>query len=232
MIRYLIIDDESVAHDIIKGYCDRLPSMQLIKNCYDAFEALDYLRENPIDLIFLDLNLPKIKGFEFLKTLPNAPKVIVTTAYSEYAVEGYELEVGDYLLKPFGFERFLKAVNKTLHAKNHVPYSSQATNVNETGRIFLRSDKKYVQVSVGDIKYVEAAGNYSKVVLLEGSILVREKVSDMLALLPKDAFLQVHKSYVVSVEHIQAIEGNRITMAGSTIPVGKMYKVNLTALLK
>ena len=114
MIRYLIIDDEHIAHDIIKGYCDMLPNMELQKNCYDALEALQYLNEHEVDVIFLDLNMPKLKGFEFLKTLPSPPKIIVTTAYSEFALEGYELNVVDYLLKPFSFERFLKAVNKAV----------------------------------------------------------------------------------------------------------------------
>ena len=114
MIRYLIIDDEYIAHDIIKDYCDLLPNMQLMKNCYDALEALEYLNQHDVDLIFLDLNMPKLKGFEFLKTLSAPPKVIVTTAYKEYALEGYELSVSDYLLKPFSFERFLQSVNKVI----------------------------------------------------------------------------------------------------------------------
>ena len=113
MITYLIIDDEYIAHDIIKGYCDLLPNMQLMRSCYDGLEAFEYLNKNEVDLIFLDLNMPKLKGFDFLKTLKNPPKVIVTTAYQEYALEGYELNVSDYLLKPFGFDRFLKAINKT-----------------------------------------------------------------------------------------------------------------------
>ena len=104
MIKYLIIDDEHIAHDIIKGYCDMLPNMQLMSHCYDAIEAIEFLRKNKVDLIFLDLNMPKLKGFEFLKTLSSPPKVIVTTAYSEFALEGYELNITDYLLKPFSFE--------------------------------------------------------------------------------------------------------------------------------
>jgi len=121
MIRYLIIDDEHIAHDIIKGYCDMLPNMQLMEHCYDALEALDYLNSNSVDLIFLDINMPKLKGFDFLKTLSSKPKVIVTTAYKEHALEGYELEITDYLLKPFSFERFLKAVNKAVQAKESIP---------------------------------------------------------------------------------------------------------------
>ena len=114
MTKYLIIDDEQMAHQIIKEYCDLIPDLKLAKHCYDALEALDYLRTNQVDLIFLDLNMPKLKGFDFLRSLSKKPKIIVTTAYQEYALEGYELEISDYLLKPFSFERFLKAVNKAL----------------------------------------------------------------------------------------------------------------------
>ncbi|MGB6153214.1 MAG: LytTR family DNA-binding domain-containing protein [Pricia sp.] len=232
MTTYLIIDDEPVAHDIIKAYCDKLPNMQLMKRCYDALEALDYLREKPIDLIFLDLNMPKLKGFEFLRTLPHAPKVIVTTAYTEYALEGYELEISDYLLKPFSFERFLKAVNKALHSKNHLTSASRPSETNDSGHIFLRSDKKYVQVAIDDISYIEAAGNYSKVVLAEEIILVREKLSDMLAMLPDGNFIQVHKSFLVAKNQIKFVEGNRIRIGDANIPIGKFYKANVMNLLR
>ena len=128
MIRYIIIDDEHLAHEIIKGYCDLLPTMKLERNCYDALEALEFLRSNKIDLLFLDLNMPKLKGFDFLKTLSSAPKVIVTTAYSEFALEGYELNVVDYLLKPFSFERFFKGCKQSPwypHNTSSYPYTKR-----------------------------------------------------------------------------------------------------------
>ena len=231
MIKYLIIDDEPVAHDIIKGYCDMLPGMQLMKHCYDAFEALAYLKDESVDLIFLDLNLPTLKGFEFLKTLPRAPKIIVTTAYREYALEGYELEITDYLLKPFGFERFLKAVNKVTYSKEQYVTESETNETVKSHSIFLYSNKKYIQVKLDKILYIEAAGNYSKVVFADNNILVREKISDMLELLSKDMFFQVHKSFIVSKPHISSIEGNRINISDHTIPIGKMYKNNVSKLL-
>ena len=155
MIKYLIIDDEYIAHDIIKGYCDLLPNMQLMKNCYDGLEAFEYLNKNEVDLIFLDLNMPKLKGFEFLKTLKNPPKVIVTTAYKEFALEGYELNISDYLLKPFGFERFLKAINKTFSSPT-TQLSVSSRNNTISKRIFLRSNKKYTQVEIDNILFIEA----------------------------------------------------------------------------
>jgi len=231
MITYLIIDDEYIAHDIIKGYCDLLPNMQLMKNCYDGLEAFEYLNKNEVDLIFLDLNMPKLKGFDFLKTLKNPPKVIVTTAYKEFALEGYELNISDYLLKPFGFERFLKAINKTFSSPtSQLTVSSESNNI--TKRIFLRSDKKYTQVEIDTILFIEASGNYTKVITILDTITIREKISTVLELLPKEDFSQVHKSFAVAPKHIKSIEGNRIFIAEYIIPIGKFFKTNVVQLLK
>lgn len=232
MIKYLIIDDEHIAHDIIKGYCDMMPNMQLMKHCYDALEALDYLSTHSIDLIFLDLNMPRLKGFDFLKTLPSKPKVIVTTAYKEYALEGYELEITDYLLKPFSFERFLKAVNKAVHSTRNTTVLPLQNENTEAEHIFLSSNKKHYQVKVSDILYIEASGNYCKVVLKNDSILIRDKISNMLEKLSSEHFIQVHKSFIVAKTHITSIEGNRILIEDTNIPIGKFFKANIVELLK
>ncbi len=230
MITYLIIDDEYIAHDIIKGYCDLLPNMQLMKNCYDGLEAFEYLNKTEVDLIFLDLNMPKLKGFDFLKTLINPPKVIVTTAYKEFALEGYELNVSDYLLKPFGFDRFLKAINKTFSSPvPQVSVSSQNNTISK--RVFLRNNKKYTQVEIDSILFIEAGGNYTKVITVVETITIREKISTLIALLPKEDFLQVHKSFAVAPKHIKSIEGNMIFIADYIVPVGKLFKTNVNQLL-
>lgn len=231
MKTYLIIDDEPIAHDIIKGYCDLLPELTLKKQCFDAIEALSYLNDNEVHLIFLDLNMPKLKGFAFLKTLSNPPKVIITTAYKEFALEGFELNVVDYLLKPFSFERFLKAINKVFNSKD------QENNLNEQqskqpDTIFLRSNKKYLQVVVKEILFLESAGNYVKVVTKDKTITVRDKVSDLLEKFPEGHFLKVHKSYAVAKVHIKSIEGNRLLIAEHVIPIGKIYRSGVDALLK
>lgn len=231
MIRYLIIDDEHIAHDIIKGYCDLLPNMQLMKNCYHALEAFEYLNQHEVDLIFLDLNMPVLKGFEFLKTLQNPPKVIVTTAYREYALEGYEQNVVDYLLKPFGFERFLKAINKAFsNSATEQKVSSESSSV--SNRIFVQSNKKHIQLEVGNILYIEATGNYTKILTTTETITIREKFSAFLQQLPKSEFVQVHKSFAVALQHIKRIEGNLLFVANYKIPVGKIYKFNIVHLLK
>lgn len=231
MTKYLIVDDEHIAHDIIKGYCDMLPSMQFLKSCYDAMEALDFLRSNPVDLIFLDLNLPGLKGFDFLRTLSHPSQVIVTTAYSEHALEGYELNVTDYLLKPFGIERFIQALNKTMSA-THAPTTDIGKGSDSSGRIFLKGDKKYTQVNLNDILYIEAAGNYTKVVTTKEELVVREKISTMITTLPASEFLQVHKSFAVAIPHINSIEGNRLLVQGHKIPIGKLYKMNVNELIR
>ena len=229
MIKYLIIDDEHIAHEIIKSYGDKISNLQLMQHCYDALEALDYLREHKVDLIFLDINMPKLKGFEFLKTLSSPPQVIVTTAYQEYALEGYSLDIVDYLLKPFSFERFLKALNKV--TPTAFVEASVGTQRN-TDFIFLYSDKKHIQINRNDILYLEAAGNYVKVITLNDTHTIRNKISEISKELPEDQFLQVHKSFVVSRQHILSIEGNRIKIKDNYIPIGKMYKANVNRILK
>ena len=230
MIRYLIIDDEHIAHDIIKGYCDLLPNMQLMKNCYDALEAFEYLNKNEVDLIFLDLNMPVLKGFEFLKTLQNPPKVIVTTAYQEFALEGYEHNISDYLLKPFGFERFLKAVNKAIGSVDQKVVTNEKSEA--SNRIFVQSNKKHIQLETENILYIEATGNYVKIVTTTETITIREKFSTFLEQLPKNDFVQVHKSFAVASKKINSIEGNIIFISNYQIPIGKLYKMNIVKLLK
>lgn len=231
MIKYLIIDDEHIAHDIIKGYCDMLPNLVLQKNCYDAIEALEYLNERTVDLIFLDLKMPKLKGFELLKTLPSPPSVIVTTAYQEFALEGYELNVVDYLLKPFSFERFVKAVNKAMGASAPSRGPKNVQTGNPSATIFLRSENKYIQVSIADILFLEAAGNFVKVVTRKDSILVRDTFAVLLNSLPPEDFLQVHRSFAIAPKHIKSIEGNQISIGDHSVPIGKMYKTYITNLL-
>jgi DNA-binding LytR/AlgR family response regulator len=233
MMTYIIIDDEHIAHDIIKGYCDLLPNLEFKANCYDAIEAIEYLSKHDIDLIFLDLNMPKLKGFQFLKTLSSPPKVIVTTAYSEFAIEGYELNVVDYLLKPFSFERFLSAINKvTSSDTSAIRKESKETIKPEGQHIFLKQNNSHIQVDIDDILFIEASGNYTKVVTSNETISIREKISDTIQLLSDNDFIQVHKSFAVAKKHIARVEGNRIYIGDHVVPVGKLYKTNINQLLR
>lgn len=232
-VKYIIVDDESIAHDIIKKYCSLLPNMQLMQDCYDAIEAIEYLNGNTVDLIFLDLNMPKLQGFDFLKTLPQPPKVIVTTAYKEHALEGYELSIVDYLLKPFSFERFLKAVNKARTETPKAPFIAQnEVSDAKQGRIFLRSNNKHKQVALDDILFVEASGNYIKIVMKEEIITLRGTLSSIAEHIPVEGLVQVHRSFMVARKHIRSIEGNEIVIGDHTVPIGKLFRTQLDRFLK
>lgn len=221
MMRYLIIDDEPIAHGIIEDYAAALINLQKVGNCYNALEALTILQREQIDLIFLDINMPKLSGFDMLKTLSSKPKVIVTSAYQEYALEGYEMEVTDYLLKPFSLERFLRAVNKASEPKGMATQSAKETP--ELSTIFIKEDRRSRQTPLASIHLIEAYGNYCKVHLADETILTPEKISHFEQILPSDLFLRVHKSFMVSRRHIMAIEGTKINILDRYIPVGQTY---------
>ncbi|MCC1483528.1 LytR/AlgR family response regulator transcription factor [Winogradskyella immobilis] len=229
MIRYVIIDDEPIAHGIIEGFADSMHHLQKTGNCYDAFEAIKLLQEQQVDLLFLDINMPKLSGFEFLKTLSNPPKVIITSAYKEFALDGYEFDVVDYLLKPFSIERFIKAVNKIK------PLNFNSTNTQETHfqqqQLFIKSDKRLHQIYVNDILYIEAYGNYCKVHLEDELIVTLQKISDFETQLSSN-FIRVHKSFIVSKQKIKSVEGNSIHLKDKQIPIGQTYKSVIKTIFK
>ncbi len=225
MLNYIIIDDEPLAHEIITEFCSMLPHVQLVKSCYNAMEAMQFLNEHTVDFMFLDINMPKLKGLDFLKTLSTPPKTIITTAYKEYALEGFELNVVDYLLKPFSFDRLVKAVNKvsdTVSTKTIYKDSIQTSQINT--RIFIKGDKKHHQVDLNDLLFIEAYGNYTKLYLADEMIVSHEKISHYETILDENNFLRVHKSFLVAVDKIKFIEGNRIIIQKHKVPIGQTYK--------
>jgi len=229
MTSYIIIDDEPIAHRIIERYCDNLPHLNKIGNCKTAFEAMELLNETSVDLIFLDINMPKLSGFDFLKTLANPPKIIVTTAYREYAIESYDLNVSDYLLKPFSFERFMKAIHKTINpVSQNVLNAPVVSPVVKNENFFIKGDKKMYQVKPDNILFIEAYGNYTKIYLKGEMIIGNEKISSFENLLSKDNFLRVHKSFIVAIDKIKSIESNRIYIDSHKIPIGLTYKSNIS----
>lgn len=233
-MKYCIIDDEPIAHRIIEGYCKNLPYLEKVGNCYDAFEAMQLMNQQAVDLIFLDINMPKLSGFDFLKTMRQMPKVIVTSAYKEFALEGYELNVTDYLLKPFSFERFLKAINKVMESQLPTLVASPTLPpiTKEKSSFFLKGDKKIHQIHTDDILFIEAYGNYTKVFLTEEMIVSHQKISSLETLLPASDFLRVHKSFIVATDKIKMIEGNRITIGTHLVPIGQTYKYLIKELLR
>jgi len=231
MLKYIIIDDEPLAHEIIEEFCSMLPHVQLEKNCYNAMEAMQFLNENTVDFMFLDINMPKLKGLDFLKTLTHPPKTIITTAYKEHALEGFELNVVDYILKPFSFDRLVKAVNKvseTQTTKTIIKEVSSSTD--SSTRFFVKGDKKHHQIDLNDLLYIEAYGNYTKLFLKDEMIVSHEKISHYEDLLSASNFLRVHKSFIVAIDKIKFIEGNRILINEHKIPIGQTYKSSIIRL--
>lgn len=233
MLKYIIIDDEPLAHEIIEEFCSMLPHLQLELNCYNAMEAMQYLNTQKVDFMFLDINMPKLKGLDFLKTLSNPPKTIVTTAYKEYALEGYELNVVDYLLKPFSFDRLVKAINKVADNPSSIISNDSKTVVSPDGPsyFFVKGDKKHHQINISELLYIEAYGNYTKLYLVGEMLVSHEKISHYEIILKDSNFLRVHKSFIVAIDKIKFIEGNRIIIHSDQIPIGQTYKSQVSKLL-
>jgi DNA-binding LytR/AlgR family response regulator len=237
-IRFMVIDDEPIAHRIIEEYCTNLPHFKLVNHSYNALEAMQFLATNSVDLMFLDINMPKLSGFDFLKTLTIKPQVIVTTAYQEFALEGFELNVSDYLLKPFSFERFLKAANKiTTESKlaltEHQTVSNDSDNASVLNqRIFIKGDKAHHQIALNDILYIEACGNYCLVYCRDGKIVTHEKISQFEKDLPQSFFMRVHKSFIVAKNKINSVSSAQLQIADAKIPIGQTYKKAITEFIK
>ena len=225
MSRYkcLIIEDEPLAQNILKKYISDHPSLELVAVCADALEAQPILSQQNIQLLFLDINLPKLSGINFIKTLIHPPHIIFTTAYPEFAVEGFELNAVDYLLKPFSFERFLKAVNKAIEKINSSVTPSQRIEPSPPSFAFLKADKKLHKINLDSILYIEAVGDYMKVMTESETLLVNETMKKMLENLPANKFIRVHKGLIVAINTIKYIEGNFIRIAETDIPIGATY---------
>jgi DNA-binding LytR/AlgR family response regulator len=216
-LKAIIIDDEPLAHKVILQYAEDVPFLNIVGQCCLATEAYTILNDTIVDLIFLDINMPKLNGLDFLRTLNQRPYVIVTSAYQEYALEGYELQVTDYLLKPFRFDRFLKAVNAV---KNKIVKS----DANEPKNIFIKVDRKHVQVAIDQIQYIESYGNYVKIWIGREYHLTPRTMSSFEEEL-KDSLIRIHKSFLIQKSFIEYVEGNSIVMKnGNQVSVGKVYK--------
>ncbi len=220
----LIVDDEPLSIKVIRRYCEDLPSLSIAGSCSDAFQALDQLKSKSVDLLFLDINMPRLSGLAMLKSLKNPPMVIIITAYPEFAVEGFELEVLDYLVKPFGFERFLKAVNKAVEQKKVAVQLQELPEKKASSTLLIKADRKLHQLRVDSIQYLQAYGDYVKIFTTEGMLMPKETLQQLATKLPKQKFLQVHRSYIVALLHIKYVEGNQISLGAEKIPVGSTYK--------
>ncbi|MDI3321952.1 LytR/AlgR family response regulator transcription factor [Pinibacter soli] len=231
VIKCLVIDDEPPARSILKNYIEAMPALKWVGECGNAIQALSYLQQHEVQLIFLDIRMPQLSGIDFLKTLKNPPAVIFTTAYSDYAIQSYDLDAVDYLLKPIQFERFIKAINKVLYAKGsnqltETTVSNEAPAVKESF-VYFRADRKMVKVMLRDIHYIESMKDYVKVFTGNGTIVTRQSIISLEAMLPGNMFLRTHRSFIVSLEKIRSFTNEVIEVEKSEIPVGKLYRNNV-----
>ena len=234
-INCLIVDDEPIAQQILGKYILQIEALQLVGKANNAFEALNILHQEKIDILFLDIKMPSLSGLDMLKTLQNPPKVILTTAFSEYGVESYEYGIIDYLLKPIAFERFLKSVNKILIPKSEELSTGGIENRAEIepAFIFFKADKKIHKYHFADILFIEGSGNYVKIhTQNEKPLMVLDKLTELQEKLPAKQFIRVHKSFIIKISHIHKIEGNMINLKDKVIPISATFKPNLEGLIQ
>jgi DNA-binding LytR/AlgR family response regulator len=225
--RCIIVDDEPLAIEAIQMHIEKFESLKLVATCIDAFQAFDILNKTRVDLMFLDIQMPEITGLDFLKSLKNPPKVILTTAYREYAIDAFDLNVIDYLLKPISFDRFMQAINKFYEQSNSdllVPGNSSQTNETQADHIYVRSDKKNVKIKFAEILYIESIKDYVKIVCQGRTVIAKMLISEMESMLPAELFLRIHRSYIICIENIEAFSHTHIDVPGKELPIGRNYK--------
>lgn len=227
----LILEDEPLAAEVLEDYIAQIPFLKLVAKCNNAITALQVLKKEKIDLLFLDIHLPRIKGIDFIKTLPEAPKVIITSAYEEYALQGYELNVVDYLLKPIEFSRFLMAVNKLKQTSDIPRATHPLPNPSERPYLFFNVSKKKVKMFLDEILYIESIREYIRIISADKAILTKFPLGDIEDLLERNHFLRVHRSFIVSKNKIDAFSATDVEIKGKQIPIGRSYKESVMASL-
>jgi DNA-binding LytR/AlgR family response regulator len=224
-LRCLLIDDEPPALKVLANYISNINGLEIVGQCKNAIEALDILHEKTVDVIFLDIKMPKILGTEFLKNLSHPPKVIFVTAYRDYAVEGYELDAVDYLVKPVSFERFIKAISKVNRLMGRESLTTPDHKQLQEPFVYLKVDRDMKKVFINDILYIESWKDYIKLFLTNGkNLLVKQSISAMENLLSEHKFLRIHRSYMVSLDKVSAYNGLSVQLDTKEIPIGRLYK--------
>ncbi|WP_308992712.1 response regulator transcription factor [Mariniflexile litorale] len=221
-LKCLIVDDEHIARKILADYVGKVPELELVASCSSALQALNHIKQDSIDILFLDIQMPDLTGLDFLKILPNRPATILTTAYSEYAVQSYELDVIDYLLKPIDFERFYKAIAKVISLKDSkINDSSKTSSTQPTDKLFIKADSKIVSIAFHDTIVINGQGPYVQIISIQGQkIMSLQSMSKLEELLPSN-FYRIHRSHIVNINHIDSIEGNMVKLKNHTAIISK-----------
>jgi DNA-binding LytR/AlgR family response regulator len=229
-IKVLLVDDEPLAVDVLKAHIQTVPFLEVVGVCPHALAAFESLQKNTVDLIFLDVQMPRLTGIDFIKSLPHPPKVIFTTAYRDFALEGFELNAIDYLLKPISLERFLKAVYKL--SQSNAIGMSETLQIESERFLYFRSDRKMVKVILNDILFIESLKDYIKIVTTKGEIITKQSISSVEAMLPEDGFIRIHRSFIVSLNKIDSYTTTDINIGKSELPIGPLYKREIETRLK
>ena len=228
MLKCLIVDDEPMARDVIRRYIEQVPTLELAGEFGNAIEATLYLQKNPADMIFLDIMMPQLSGTDFVRSLHNVPKIVFTTAHKEYALEGFELDVVDYLLKPIRFDRFLRAVNKAFPMRweeaNSVSAATSHNNKYSSPFIYVRVDRKMIKILLDDILYIESDKDYVKVITPKSVIITRQTISSVEAMLSADKFFRIHRSFIVSLDKIKSFTMEVVEIGDKELPIGRLYR--------
>jgi DNA-binding LytR/AlgR family response regulator len=229
----IIIDDEPLAIKLIRTHLSRIESFEVCGEFTNALRAIDILKREKIDLMFLDINMPEVTGIEFLRSIPDPPYVIITTAYREYAIEGYDLDVVDFLLKPISFERFLKAINRFCNRVRLIPAENGKSN-DSTGprQVFIQDGKNIYKIPYDDLLYIEGYGEYVKVVTTSKTYLVRDSLSEFEQKLSVDNFLRIHKSYIVNLLKITGFSSVHVMLKNIELPIGRIFRDKASIVLR
>jgi DNA-binding LytR/AlgR family response regulator len=230
-MKCIAIDDEPFALELIAGYIQKTPFLELAGTFTNPIKAHSFLMNNKVDLIFLDINMPELSGIQLLKSLSSIPNVVFITAYSEYGAESYDYDAVDYLLKPVKYERFLKAVNKVIDISVKENVKNEIIKERDNF-IFIKSGTQTIKVAVDEILYIEAAGNYMTFFTLNKKIMSLFSMNEIMQILPSDLFIRIHKSYIISIKHINIIEKSRVIINKTPIPIGITYREHFSKIIK
>ena len=231
MIKCLIVDDEPLAREAIKVYIEKMPELEVVDECENALQAMASLRKNPADLIFLDIEMPEIDGISFLQLLKNIPGVILTTAYRDYAVEAFDLNVIDYLLKPISFDRFVSALNK-YYERASKAVSAQSELTKKPGNYLnVKADRKTYKVEVSEIQYIESLKDYAKIVCTDKSIITHDSLSNLEAFLCEYGFIRIHRSFLVAIDKIKSFDAESVFLENNELPISRSYKKAVMSIL-
>lgn len=231
----LVVDDEPLARDLMRNHISKLENFEIVAECGDAMKAMMALQNFPVDLMFMDIQMPQITGIDFLKTLKHPPKVIITTAYREYAVDGFELDVVDYLLKPITFERFLKSINKFYQDNVSEQKFEGVSSPNMQGEelyIYVKENKKVIKLHLNDILYIEGLSEYVQIFTAKKKIITKISMNSLVEKLPEEDFMRIHKSFIVSNRKIEAFTSSTVEVSGKEIPIGRSYKNSVMEILQ